>query len=548
MEPIRVTLGGRLGGRPVRFDLGPGVHTLGRATSCEVQIDEPSVSRQHARIHIDDGGVVIEDLGSSNGTRVGGQEVDAPTRLKHGDEVSLGNLRLRMETSDGGENDTGLYLDQTMVRESMSLTLDEARQTEVASRGKRAFLFRILSEAAELLAKPGRPEDLFEPLLELVEKALQPQRVVLLLCEDDSDEPRIVASRVQGDDPASLVISRTLMSRVMEDRQAFLTEDASQDERLLGGESLIGASVRSAMAAPLFDNDQVIGILYADTRDLTVSYDRDELTAFLLLANVAGVAITQARYREVEKQRQRLATELGAARRIMSRLLPPALPEVPQLAVSVMLEPCEEVAGDLYDMRVLPDGRVLIVVGDVSGKGLPAALLVAAMLPAIRVAVEIEHDLGRVVSQVNRELHLATDAVRFATLFMGFLDPVSGRLEFVNAGHNPPLLVHGGEVESLAACGPPVGMIEEMQYTAQEVVMPPGSGLLMFSDGLTEAQNADEDMYGDDALLALLRSCDSCSPAALQKRVLDDVNRFVGDAPQADDLTIMCVQREGGAS
>ena len=101
MEPIRVTLRGLLGGRPVRFDLGPGVHTLGRATSCEVQIDEPSVSRQHARIHVDDGGVAIEDLGSSNGTRVGGKDVTGPTRLKHGDEVALGNLRLRMETSDG---------------------------------------------------------------------------------------------------------------------------------------------------------------------------------------------------------------------------------------------------------------------------------------------------------------------------------------------------------------------------------------------------------------------------------------------------------------
>ncbi|MBD3220448.1 SpoIIE family protein phosphatase [bacterium] len=548
MDPIHVTLVGRLSGRSVRFELGEGIHTLGRATSCEVQIDEPSVSRQHARIHVGNDGIFLEDLGSSNGTRVRGHEIAGPTHLEHGDEIALGNLRLLVETAEGEIATDNLFLDQTMVRENMALTLDEARQTEVASRGKRAFLFRILAEAAELLATPSSPEQLFDPLLELVEKALQPQRVVLLLRDDEDGEPEVVASRVQNDDPASLVISRTLMSRVLEDRQAFLTEDASQDERLAGGESLIGAHVRSAMAAPLFDNDAVIGILYADTRDLTVSYDRDELTAFLLLANVVGIAITQARYRETEAQRQRMATELGAARRIMSRLLPAELPTVEQIAMSVMLEPCEEVAGDLYDVRRLPDGRVMIVVGDVSGKGLPAALLVAAMLPAIRVAAEIEDDLGRVVSQINRELFAATDAVRFATLFMGLLDPTSGRLEYVNAGHNPPLLVNAGAVETLGACGPPVGMLPDLQYSAQEISMLPGAHLVLFSDGLTEAQDADEAMYGDDRLVALVRECGDCCPADLQARILADVTAFVGDAPQADDLTLMFVQREGCGS
>lgn len=544
MDEKLVTLRGQIGGRTVEFSLGRGIHTLGRATNCEVQLDEPSVSRQHARIHIDDNEIVIEDLGSSNGTRFRGQEVSTPTRLRNGDEVSLGNLRLLVETDGAPTTSENLFLDQTMVRENLAVTLDEARDTEISARGKRAFLFRILAEAAELLATPGPPEDLFDPLLELVEKALQPQRVVLLLREGDAEEPTIMASRVQHDDPSALVISRTLMSRVLEDRAAFLTEDASQDARLAGGQSLIGANVRSAMAAPLFDNDSVIGILYADTRDLTVQFDRDELTAFLLMANVVGVAITQARYREAERQRQRMATELFAARRIMSRLLPAELPVIPKTEIAVMLEPCEEVAGDLYDVRQLPDGRVMLVVGDVSGKGLPAALLVAAMLPAIRVATEIEANLGRVVSQINRELFVATDAVRFATLFVGMLDPETGRLEYVNAGHNPPFLCQAGTIDTLGACGPPVGMLPEMSYDSREVALEPGARLVLFSDGVTEAQDADEAMYGEERLVTVLRDCGACPADMLKDRLLADVSAFVGDAAQADDLTLMLVQRE----
>lgn len=545
MEPINVTLRGQMAGRPLQFDLGGGVHLLGRAADCDLVVEEPSVSRRHARIHVETAAVHVEDMGSSNGTRVGGTLINTPTRLQHGDRLQLGNVVLVVGFS--GEP-SEVYLDQTRVRENMSLTIDEARSTHGAGGTKKAHLFRILAEAGELITRPRHPEDLFDPLLGLVEQALEPERVMLLLREDDDAEPRIVASRVPSGDPSAMVISRTLMNRVLSDKQAFLTEDASQDERLMGGESLVGARVRSAMAAPLFDNERVIGILYADSADPLVRYDRDELTAFVLLANVVGVAITHARYHAIEEERRRLATELGAARLIMDRLLPRGLPAVAGASLSAILEPCDEVAGDLYDVRPLPDGRVLLVVGDVSGKGLPAALLVAAMLPAIRVVAEDCGDLGILAQRINTQLFEATDAVRFATLFLGRLDPATGRLEYVNAGHNPPLLLNGGEVTSLAACGPPVGMMPDMVYVEREIFMAPGSSLVLYSDGLTEAQADDESMYGDDRLLDLLRACPACTAEGLQKLILDDVATFTGTAPQADDLTLMLVQREKASS
>lgn len=542
MEPVTVTLHGQVGQRPLRLAVRNGVHLLGRASGCDLRVDEPSVSRQHARLHVDGPDVHIEDMGSSNGTRVGGEIINRPTRLQAGAKLAVGNVVFRIEMTTDADDD--VFLDQTMVRENLSVSLAEARRTSGAAGDRKADLFRLLTDAGELLARPGTPEDLFDPLLGLVEKTLAPERAVLLLTDPEHEHPQIVASRVPANDPGALIISRTLMGRVLSDEQAFLTEDASQDERLLGGDSLVGAGTRSAMAAPLFDNEAVIGILYADTADPGVRYDRDELTAFVLLANFVGMAITNARYRALEEERQRMATELDAARRIMARLLPAELPAVAGCDLVASFEPCEEVAGDLYDVRELPDGRLLILVGDVSGKGLPAALLVAAMLPAIRVVADDCGDLGRLASRVNDQLFAATDSVRFATLFLGCLDPRDGRLEYVNAGHNPPLLVTDGAVEELRAAGPPVGMLPGMVYTTQTATLAPDSRLVLYSDGLTEAQDADEAMYGDERLLAFV--ADGCTYAAadLQSRILDDVTRFVGDAPWTDDLTLMVVQRK----
>jgi sigma-B regulation protein RsbU (phosphoserine phosphatase) len=341
-----------------------------------------------------------------------------------------------------------------------------------------------------------------------------------------------------------MILSQTLIRRVLEQRTAFLTEDASQDQRLLGGDSIVGSGTRSAMAAPLFDNEQVIGLLYADTSNPSVHYDRDELKAFVLLANVVAVAITHARIHALEEERRRLRTELGAARRIMSRLLPRELPEVPGVDLSAYLESCEEVAGDLYDVRELPDGKLLLVVGDVAGKGLAAALIVAGLLPAIRIVMDDNRELGGVTARVNEQLFASTDAVRFATLFIGVLDPATGHLQYVNAGHNPPLLLNcNNEMATLPSAGPPVGMIPDMEYPVSEVQMGPTCRLVFYSDGLTEAMNEAEDMYGDERLHELLKRCPACDAKTLEKHVLDDVAEFTGGAAQTDDLTLLVVQR-----
>jgi serine phosphatase RsbU (regulator of sigma subunit) len=546
-------LRGRLVDRDVAIPLTEGEHVVGRGADCDVRLEEPSVSRRHARLVVSAGGAEVTDLGSSNGTLVNGRAAEGSTPVVPGDRLALGNLALTVEsreglTTRGGSALDGTLLEQTNVRAGVSLTLDEARETTADDQHKKAHLFRILAEAGELLTHPGDPDEVLDPLLGLVEKAISPERSFLLLRDGEDEEPRVVASRVKSGADGSMILSRTLVGQVLDQRTAFLTEDASQDERLAGGMSIVGAGTRSAMAAPLFDNERVIGLLYADTRDLTVTFDRDELKAFVLLANVVAVAITNARYRKVEKERQRLATELGAARQIMRRLLPRELPRIAGLDICAHLDSCEEVAGDLYDVRALPDGRALVVVGDVSGKGLPAALIVAGLLPAIRVAIVDCAELDLLAARVNDQLCEATDAVRFATLFLAVVDPAAGTIRYVNAGHNPPLLVRpDGEVEELTAAAPPVGMVPGLPFPVAEATFVPGSRLLCYSDGVTEAMDDAEDMYGEERLLAALATGRELDLKALHRHLLDDLAGFTGGAPQSDDVTLLVAQAENVA-
>jgi len=184
-------------------------------------------------------------------------------------------------------------------------------------------------------------------------------------------------------------------------------------------------------------------------------------------------------------------------------------------------------------------------VGDVSGKGLPAALIVAGLLPAIRVAVQDCRELDRLVAHVNTQLCASTDSVRFATLFLAVLDPATGRLTYVNAGHNPPLLVsRDGTSQPLLAAAPPVGMVPGLPFPVAETEMAPGDTLVCYSDGVTEAMNAAEEMYGDERLLAMLTASCGLDLDSFHHAVLEDVAAFTGGAPQSDDVTLLIAQRE----
>ncbi|MCK4510809.1 SpoIIE family protein phosphatase, partial [bacterium] len=518
---------GKIKGRSACHFLRDGEQIVGRAATSHVRLPDSSVSRSHAKIVLDGGKVTLTDLESSNGTFVNGAPMTRPRELVLGDVLAFADVELKLVESTPPAQT--MFSQNGSSIESSSVTLEEIFGAD-GRVDERTNLFRILAEAGELLATQRPLDELYEMILDLVEKLATSDKAVLLLMEEGKEEPVVRASRLKpGTASGELVLSRTMVQKVIAERSGLLTSDAQQDPRFQQQQSVVSQGIRSAMAAPLFDNEKVIGILYADTTDPAFWYNKDELRTFTALANLIGVKITQARLAEAEEEGRRLAREVQSAKDILAYILPADLRCVLGYEVGAYHEPCLEVGGDLYDVKCLEDGRVLFLAGDVAGKGLGAALLVSNIMPIISVLIDESKDLTELVRRLNRQIYMSTDPIHYATLFLGVLDPPTGDIEYVNAGHNPPyLLAPKCEIREVAATGTPIGMLESAPFAAGHLTIEPGGMLFLFSDGIPEAQNADGEFYEEERLRSVLCRERDASAKEVVAHVTSDLERFVG--------------------
>lgn len=537
------TLVGSFEGQEIRHDVPVGAVVVGRGAEAGLRLPVASVSRRHAIIHHDGDQVTVEDLGSRNGTRVNGRPVTGTQALQAGDRLDIAGIVLKVEGAQPLSLTT--YNESPLLTPREEISWDEVRVDRQHKDDRQSRLFQILAEAGELVTIPRAPEQLYEPILDLVDTALEPERSFILLIPEGQPDPMVVASRVKGlHQGGSLALSRTLVARVLNQRTSILTTDPINDPNLDGAMSMVSQSIRTAVAAPLFDNERVIGLLYADdTRAKRIT--RDELRTFTMLANNIAVAISHSRYHQIEEEKKQQDVQLATASEILKCILPTDLPEVPGWELSATLEPCFEVGGDLYDLRTLPDGRLAVLIGDVTGKGLGAALLVSQVLSLTRFMVGEGWEPAALMKRLNREIFLTTDFVRFATVFLGILDPATGRVECVNAGHNPPVVVRAdGRTETCAVGNVPVGMMEDTEYTVGELIMAPGDMLAMFSDGIPETVNLQDEEYGEARFAQLIAARRGDSLAATSAAVLADLAEFRGEAEVGDDVTLVMVRRQ----
>jgi len=542
---MNYTLVGELNGAKLELPLRPGDQMVGRGTDADVRLDHPNVSRRHASITVDGDTVMVTDMGSRNGTRVNGARTSGPTPLEPGFSVAFADVQLRLEGDAPRPSD--ISLNATAVATS-TLSIAEVRAEPPKRHGK-SGLFRVLAEAGEFLVTDRPLANLYEDVLDLVEGAIACDRAVLLTLEEGSREPNVTASRVRRGVPGEgLTLSKTMVRQVLEEGISLLTSDAQSDERFSAQASVIAQGVRAAMAAPLYDNQTIIGLLYADTTDPASSYSDDELRTFTALANLIAVKITQARLTEAEKERLRLERELMTAREIIDRILPETVEGIDDYDVAVFYDPCTEVGGDLYDVRHLGDGRTVIVAGDVAGKGLGAAVLVSSIVPSTRLLLSRGGDLAGAARELNEQVFASTDPMRYATLFFGVLDRETGRFDYVNAGHNAPVLIDAnGEVTEISATGVPIGLMEGAPFSADTLTLEPGSLLAAFSDGIDEALSPDDEFYETERVRRLLTEHRGLPSESVVERVIDDVRAFTEGAPQSDDIVLLVVRREDAA-
>lgn len=264
-----------------------------------------------------------------------------------------------------------------------------------------------------------------------------------------------------------------------------------------------------------------------------------------LFANQAAIALENARLHREALERERLEREMHLAAEIQRRILPKGAPAVPGYEIVGWNRPARQVGGDYYDLLALSDGRVELVVGDVSGKGIPAALMVSTLHSALRLLLDQAGFGPSLLERLNRHILEYSMANKFITLLIAELEPWTGLLRYLNAGHNPGFLVHpNGRVEELSASGVPLGLLPNSRYQPRELVVEPGDIVCLYSDGITEAESIDEKEFGAGRLIEILRKHQGFTLQEVLETLQGAVARFAVGRPQYDDQTVVLLRRE----
>lgn len=343
--------------------------------------------------------------------------------------------------------------------------------------------------------------------------------------------------------PGEVRVSRSIIEETVERGRSVLTADAQQDPRFAGS-TVAFQGVRAVLAVPLGVGSENFGLIYADSPLQESNFTEDHLKVLTTLASVAAIRVENARLLEGRLERERLEQELYLAREIQQRFQPAAPPQIPGYEMQGISFPCYEIGGDYYDFIECPDGRLLIALGDVSGKGTSAALLMSSLHAAMHAQVASCRSLVDTVSAVNDYLAENIPANRFVTLFVAELNRETGALGFLNAGHNPPLVAHAdGTLEQLAAGGLPLGIKSGFEFTEGRTQLNHGDVLVIYSDGVSETVNRLGEEFGTSRLAEVVQTNAQSNAAGLRDRIEGALTKFAQGAHAADDVTMVIVKR-----
>ena len=535
------------------WELKPGSYSIGRGADADFQVPDKTVSRIHARIDVDESGqCFIEDLDSHNGTAVNGVRIDSKKRIKAEDALVLGRAEFKLSTgaespfSSSGSPRTPLA--EEIPEHSVFMSVDETKRPLPRKASEIPELLPTLFDIARMLAQTDPKQEMLDKSLKLISRIIPAERLVILNIDDKTGDVYTAARLVLGkNEPGELQLSKTIINEIMENRASVLIGNPMDDPRFSDQKSIIMSEMNSAMAVPLFEEERVLGILYVDTTQPLHRYNDDYLRVLATFGNIIASRLINYNLMEERQVREVLNAELRRASKIQRDLLVTDIPNIEGYKLHFFQEQSRSVGGDLYDLQKISDRRMLLLVADVSGKGLGAALLMSNILASFRIQYHNpDFDLARAVESVSLQLCNYSKSENFATLFAAILDFETNSINYVNAGHNPPLFINAdGDLDYLEATGMMIGAFDFATWEEKSIKLSPSDLVLIFTDGVTEADNGNvEQQYGDDRLEQLAVSARALAPEELNQKILDDVDAFVGDAPRSDDITTMILKRE----
>jgi serine phosphatase RsbU (regulator of sigma subunit) len=468
-----------------------------------------------------------------------GERLTDPVRLKTNDKLSCGHLLIvfdPVKRATGGVVFVEGESDGASIVTSLSGLIKEGSRG-----GGSASQVSALIRAGNELASERPLADLFRFILDLSIDAVSAGRGVLLTSENGE----LVERASRGED---FTISRAVRDQVIETKLSVLVRDTSLDDALRGRKSIIASRVRTLMAAPLQVREQVLGLIYVDSPSLDREFTKDDLSLLTVMANVAAIRIEQARFAAIEQARKVMEHELEQAEAIQRNALPSAAPVVAGLDIAGYNAASRSVGGDYYDFFASPAGEAGIILADVSGKGMAAALMVMALQARVQPLFEVlpvaPGALKTAMVRLNRLTTANCPLGRFITLFACVLDGRSGQMEWSCAGHNPPLIIRAkGTFEALKGGGPILGVFEDIEYEQERAQLGPGDLLAIYSDGITEACSPSEEEFDLDRLGEVLVKHRKSAASEIVQAVAAAVHEWTGGAPPTDDVTVVVVKK-----
>jgi len=518
--------------------------TLGRQSDNDLVLLDSRISRSHARIVRDEQGYLLEDTGSRHRTFVNGEKLEGPHRLRPGDQISLGM--------------TDSYVLVFGVEEAvLPGLLDKFEKATSQSSAPQLHHLGLLLQMAQMLLRAPALEEVLIALLDSAVQLTSADRGLLFLAEAKG-ELRLHLARGKGGsylapearDYSPAVVQRVVASGqeevILEEASGHLTQETGVTPS--GARGIVAVPLQKLPMTELSGETfigtapELLGLLYLDSRSHAAAVTGLDRQVLQTLAVEGATVIQNARLFRMARDHERIQHEMFLAKNIQQGLLPRSLPQSDYFQVSAVTMPTETVGGDYYDVVQLADGRCGFALADVSGKGLPAAMMAASLQGAFGAFATGAPELDYLFGRVNDFLCERTPAEMFATVFYGVLNR-KGMFEFVNAGHIPPLIVRAeGGVDRTEASNYPIGLFPRVEFQVDRVQLQRGDLIVTVSDGVTEAHNAEGGLFSDARLLELLQLCTCQSPDEVCRRILASIQEFVEAAPQSDDLTVTVVR------
>jgi phosphoserine phosphatase RsbU/P len=532
MPDARLEVTDALGRRIV--PIAKGQFEIGRRETNDLRLAGSEVSRDHAEIALQDNHFVLRDRNSRYGTYVNGEQV-AERTLAHGDRIRLGRT--------GGAEMVFLLADSPPpVERATTTAIGDLRQIAVLLEGLRALgSGRVLDDVLSLVLDSA------------IEVSGAERGFIMLAAPTGELEFKMARGKGRTTLPgSSFATSRKIPEEVFRTGEPRIVADLLDGELANMHTGTVALGIRHVLCVPLrlvryldraeaVGEERRIGVLYLDNREKGTLLSNSTRAALETLATEAAVAIENARLYRETMEKARMEQEMRIAAEIQQALLPKAGRSGVFFKAAAASLPCRSIGGDFYDYVDLSNGSLGFALGDVAGKGPPAALL-SAMMQGIFAAQAASSDPpSQTVSRVNLALYRRGIESRFVTLMYGALYP-DGRLQYCNAGHNPPLVVGPKDFKRLERGGPIVGLFEGATYEEETVSLTAGDWLIVYSDGVSEALSAEGEEYGESRILSCVRKNLEMEPQALLDSLFADVRDFARGAAQSDDITAMVLR------